>query len=460
MLEYVRDSLGNAVVLPIVIALVALILGVKWPKAIRAGVLLGIGFVMLGVVVNLLIESLAPAADGLATKLDLHLQAIDVGFGAVAAIALGTAVGATTIPIIFCMNVVMLLLRMTKTLNLDIWNFWCYAFSGAVVFKITGDNYLAGVLASMTHAVFSLLIADATASRVQSFFQLPGVSIAHGWATTSVPVVLGLQWILDRTPGLRDVNLDVDRLQNKLGVAGEPFAIGGILGIVIGAIGTGEVSSALKLGITLAAVMYFLPKVISVFMEALVPLTEQAQVFFQRRLKGREAYVGLDSALLVGHPATVILGVLMVPITLLLAAFLPLNSTLPFGDLAATAFFVAMCAPLMRGNLFRGLIAGIVIMSGVLLIASYFAPSITAAAPDAGYALPESAQGATYITALSAGNWVSYLTSQLGRLGGTWAMGLMFAIVLSAAAAVGFVRHRRERAQLATTDPATAEADA
>ncbi len=44
-----------------------------------------------------------------------------------------TAIGAMIIPVIFLLNVGMLVTRLTKTANVDIYNFWRYAITGTVV---------------------------------------------------------------------------------------------------------------------------------------------------------------------------------------------------------------------------------------------------------------------------------------------------------------------------------------
>ena len=104
---------------------------------------------------------------------------------------------------------------------------------------------------------------------------------------------------------------------------------------------------------------------------------------------------------------------ILIPITLLLAAILPGNSTLPAADLAATAFFVAMIPPLTKGNLFRSILYGVVIMTVVLYIASAFAPLLTQTAKEIGYAIPE---GAVQITGLSGGNWIAWVLTSITRL--------------------------------------------
>src|SRR5690606_16486271 len=213
-------GLGAVVLLPIVILILGLILGQPLRRAIVSALTIGVGFVGLNLVIGLLIGALAPATEALIERTGLELVAIDVGWGVAAAIAFGTTVGALVIPLAFGINIVMRILRATKTLNVDIWNFWHYAFTGSLVYLITGGSLLWGLIAASIHAIVSLLIADWTAKDVQEFFGIPGISIPQGWAITSVPIIRGLNAIFDRIPGIGQIEWDAETIRKRLGVIG------------------------------------------------------------------------------------------------------------------------------------------------------------------------------------------------------------------------------------------------
>jgi len=431
IVTYIRDSLGNTVVLPIVIALLGIALGQKWSRAIRSGLTIGVAFVGLGLVIGLLIGALAPATNALIERFDIGLTTIDVGWPVAAAIAFGTTIGALVVPLAIGVNILMLLTRLTKTLNVDIWNFWHFAFTGSLVYLVTDQNLAAGLIAAAFHAVLALMIGDITAPAVQKFFKLPGISIPQGWAVTSVPIALAGNWLIEKIPGVRDIKADADTIQRRLGVAGDPLILGVVLGILFGILAGYDFAATLILGVQLGAVMLLVPRIIAIFMEGLVPVSEAARGFFQKRFPGREFYVGLDSAILIGHPITIAAAILLIPTTLALAIILPGNTTLPFTDLAATAFFVAMATVLTGGNLFRTYLIGTGIMVMVLYLTSYFAPTVTQTAADIGYALPPEAAAAASISALSGGNLFAFLA----YVASDW-VGIVGPIVLLVAAVV------------------------
>jgi PTS system galactitol-specific IIC component len=416
-------GLGSPVMLPIVIFILSLLLGQQLGRAFISSLTVGVGFIGLGLVINLLFQGLGPATEALVKATGLSLTSLDVGWGVSAAIAFGTAVGSLVFIVALGVNLIMLALNLTKTLNVDLWNYWHYAFTGSLVYLVSGGNLLLGLIAAAIHAAVALLIADWVARDIQEFFKLPGISIPQGWAITSMPIIKILNWIVEKIPGLRDIYWDPEALQKRLGIFGQPIIMGAILGLLFGILAYGinpagmtfrqVLSKVLMLAVQMAAVMLLIPRIISIFMEGLTPVSEAARTFMQKHFAGREFYVGLDSAILIGHPITIATGILLIPITLLLSAILPGNTTLPAADLAATAFFVCMVPPLTRGNFFRSVLYGIVIMTMVLYISSAFAPLLTQTARNIGYAIPA---GAVEITSLSGGNWIAWVLTTFARM--------------------------------------------
>jgi PTS system galactitol-specific IIC component len=112
-------------------------------------------------------------------------------------------------------------------------------------------------------------------------------------------------------------------------------------------------------------------------MEGLIPISEGARDYLQKKLPGRDAFIGLDAAVVIGHPANMAVALLCVPIVLLLALVLPGNRMLPFGDLAALPFYVLWGVAAARGHLLRGLVHSVVILCGILLIGTSLAPLTT-----------------------------------------------------------------------------------
>lgn len=243
--------------------------------------------------------------------------------------------------------------------------------------------------------------------------------------------------VLDIIPGINKIEINAEDLQEKFGVFGEPILIGTILGILIG-IGAGyDVKGVLETGITLGAVLVLIPKMAAMLMEGLMPISDAAQSLIERKYKGKgKMYIGLDSAVGVGHPVTLAVSLVLVPVTILLAAVLPGNKVLPFADLAVIPFMLVMLVPITKGNVFRTFIIGLITISTGLLIATNLAPLHTQMAVNAKFQMPE---GATMISSICDGanplSWLFTRTMEFKVVG----------TVIMVAIALGLAIYNRKR---------------
>lgn len=450
--QYVND-LGPAVALPFLIFALALVLRQPAGDALRSALKIGVGFVGIQLVLGLFSDELGPAAKAMVDRFGVELTAIDVGWPSTAAIAFGARVGALVIPIGLAVNIVMLGVGLTKTLDIDLWNYWHIAFSGALVAILT-DSFTAGAIAAAIHMVILLALADWSAPWIQRYYEYPGVSFPHGTSAPYVFFALPLNALFDRIPGLHGWEADPEAIQRRFGVLGESLILGGALGLIIGVLGYGfdnpreDSITILQLAINLAAVMLLLPRVVAILMEGLVPISEGAQRFIRARFPGRDLYIGLDTAVLVGSPAVLATALLLVPITLALAVVLPGNRVLPFVDLATIPFIVCMMVPLFGGNIVRSVLGGSLVIGGGLYIASAIVPLFTTAAENANFQPPE---GASRLSSLVDGaNPMTGVFVLAGR--GGWA-GLA-GLLVAALAFAWWVRSRGAAAPAEETVPA------
>ena len=87
-------GLGAAVMMPIIFTILGVCIGIKFSKALKSGLLVGVGFVGLSVVTALLTSSLGPALSQVVEIYGLQLKIFDMGWPAAAAVAYNTTVGA------------------------------------------------------------------------------------------------------------------------------------------------------------------------------------------------------------------------------------------------------------------------------------------------------------------------------------------------------------------------------
>lgn len=408
IIEYIY-SMGASVMLPIVIAIISIAVGVKIGTAVRSGLMLGVGFVGLGLIVNMMNDQLGPAASAMSKRFGLSLSVVDIGWPGASGITMSSNIAMIAIPIAVLVNIVMLLLRLTKTVNIDIWNIWHMTFTGAICYAVTG-NYALGILGVVVHAAIAYKLGDLWAPLLSDYFELDGLTVPHGTSAYMAPYACFIDWLIDKIPGLNKIDVTADTLQEKVGVLAEPVVIGGILGAVIGLLAGYPLNEALPLGVNMSAVMVLMPKIVKCIMDGLMPLTEKAKEIMNKRFEGSQFFIGLDPAILLGDSQVVTAGLLFIPLTLLIAVIVPGNRVLPFGDLATIGFFIAIAVAVHKGNLFRTLISGSLIMYVTIWITNQTIPWVTKLANTTGYI---SENGANVAAMDQGGSPITYVFTQI-----------------------------------------------
>lgn len=368
VIEYILD-LGPTVMLPLVILILGLLLKQGIGKSLRAGLMVGVGFTGVNLVIGLLTDNLGPAAQGMAERFNLGMSVVDIGWPGASPMAWASAIGTIAIPIAIGVNILMLLLKMTRVVNVDIWNIWHMTFTGAIVHLATGSFWL-GILGVIIHSAFVYKLGDWFAPVTSKYFSLEGIAIPHGSGTWFAPFAVVIDDIIENIPGVKKINFNSTKIEEKFGVIGEPVIIGSALGIIIGFLAGYPFSDVLQLGIQMGAVMVLMPAVVKFIMEGLVPIAEAAREVLDKRFEGQDYYIGLDPALLLGNSQVIAASLMFIPLTLLIAIIMPGNEVLPFGDLATIGFFISMAVGIHKGNLFRTLISGVAIMFVAIWIAN------------------------------------------------------------------------------------------
>lgn len=377
------NDLGNFIFIPLIFLILMKILGRPLSECIRSAMKVGIGFIALTMTIGLMLDKMAPAIKGIASHMGSSLNAIDVGGAATAVMGFGSSIGAIIIPLCIAINVILLTLRLTDCINVDVFNLHQNASMGAIVYAFSG-NFLYGVLTAGLFHIWALIAADLGAKNNNQFFKLPaGVSISHPVANTYLIFAYPFKWIFDHIPYLRNWNVTTDTIQKHFGILGDPTVVGFIMGVLLGFIGYDwsspyhTIISSLQLGMYLGAIMLLLPKMTSIMMEGLVPLSNAARKMLVKRFPNRNITVGMDTALIIGHPSIIAAALLLIPTIVLIAMFLPGNTVMPLGDLSQFVFFIACMIPVFKGNIIHTWIASSICFGGGLWIASWMAQPTT-----------------------------------------------------------------------------------
>ncbi len=361
-------SLGASVMMPIIFLVLGLLIGMGWSKSLVSGLKVGVGFVGLSVITQLLSDNIGPAVNAMVKIYHLHLYTLDIGWPAASQVAFGTSVGAIIIPLGLLVNVLMIVIGTTKTLNIDLWNYWHFAFIGSIVYFAT-RSFWWGLFAAVITIIVTLVGADRSQKKVEQFYgsDLEGISIPQAFCVSFIPFAIAINWIVDKIPGLNKVDIDADKMKQKFGVLGDPIVLGVIIGIIIGALAQYQVAKILQLGVILAAVMVLIPRITGLFIEGLSPISKRTQEIIKSKFKGREFNIGMTPALVIGHPVTLVASLLLIPIILFLSVVIPGNEFLPLASLSGLIYIFPLVLPYTKGNVLKSLLVGILsLIFGVL----------------------------------------------------------------------------------------------
>lgn len=431
-------DLGASVMLPIIIFILALCLKQGVGKSLQSGITIGIGFVGIGLVVGLLRDSLGPAAEAMAENFNLGLKVVDLGWPGTSPMAWASDLGLIAIPIAVAVNLSMVALKLTRVINIDIWNIWHMAFTGAIVQIATGNIYI-GMAAVAVHAAIAYKLGDMFGQVTDDYFGLEGISIPHGTSAYMGVFAVPIDDLINKIPGLNKIEITEETIEKRLGVLGQPTIVGAVLGVIIGLLAKYPVGKSLQLGVQLAAVMLLMPMVVKLIMQGLLPISEAAKSILDKKFKGSNLKIGLDPALLLGDSQVIAASLLFVPLTILIAVIVPGNQVLPFGDLATIGFFIAIATGIHKGNIFRTLISGSVIMFITIWISNQMISLQTALGENVGVL---EAGGERVSSLDQAGSPLTYLMAK----GVTLETGLGFFVILVlyvAAFAYTFIKYKK-----------------
>lgn len=418
IVQYILN-LGPTVMLPLALTIIGMAFGQGFKKAFRSGVTIGVGFVGINLVIGLLTNNLGPAAQAMVHRFGLHLNIIDVGWPAAAAISWASPVAAIMIPLGLLVNLIMLVTRTTKTMDIDIWNYWHFTAAAASVYVLTGGNFVLAALGGVIYEIAVIKIADWTAPMVQDFFGLEGVSLPTGSTVSFAPIGIPVGMLVSKIPGIKNLKADPETIQKKFGIFGEPMMMGLVLGLILGILAGYDLAKILQIGMSMAAVMLLMPRMVKILMEGLIPISESVREFLQKRFKNASNInIGLDAAVVVGHPSVIATALILVPITIFLAVILPGNQVLPFGDLATIVFYIAFIVGSTKGNIIHSVITGTILMALSLYMATDIASFHTMMARQAHFAIPK---GTSLISSLDmGGNLLNWLVIKIFQWSWGW----------------------------------------
>jgi galactitol PTS system EIIC component len=438
------------VMLPIIIFMIALAVRVPLKRALLSTVSLAAGFAGVFIAFNFFVTNISPAVQQLSQVRGLNFPVLDVGWPPLAAITWASPLAAISIPMVLIANLLMLATGLTRTIYIDIWNYWHFAMIGALVLALSGSMWL-GLSATLLIAIYCFKLTEWTAPDVEREMGLKGISASPVSVNGIVPYSACVDWLIDRIPVLNKINYNPEA-SHQIDVAGdgdtesnslvdllrEPMVIGLLMGLALALAADYDVRATLEMSVHIAAVMFLLPKSAGLIGEAMIPITNALRSQVERVFPQRKnLIVALDTGFLMGHKSVIMTGLILMGLAIGIALVLPGNRVLPLGDLPNLISVMSISVLMFRGNVFRAVLAGIPVIITFLLISSSMAPLFT----DLARKTPSfNMDGLGLITAFTdGGHQVRFLIFHLYQ-GELWA----FAVLAVLLAAMVFTKKRFE----------------
>lgn len=438
-------DLGAAPIMLIVLTLIAWAVGVKFFRALEGGIKLAIALTAIGSIIGLLTNAFQPAVEAFVKATGLHLGTTDLGWAPLATITWGSPYTLFFLLIMVIVNIVMLSLKLTDTLDVDIFDIWHMSFTGLLAIYF-GANLLTGTLLVIFVGVMKIFNSDLMKP---TFNDLLG-NWDNPMTTTHLnymmnPIIMVFNKIFDVLfPWLDKYDFDAAKLNEKIGFWGSRFAIGIYLGVFIGLLGRQPMGTIFTLAFTAATCLELFSLIGSWFIASVEPLSQGITDFATKHLNGRMFNIGLDWPFIAGRAEVWAAANILAPIMLLEALVLPGNSLLPLGGIIGMGVTPALLV-VTRGRIIRMVVIGALELPLFLWAGSLSAPFVTQTASKIA---PDMLKGlgshAMISSTTKEGPIEQFLAFLLGKgQGGDMKMLMFFALAMVAYLAI-FMWYRHE----------------
>ncbi|MBJ6745655.1 PTS glucitol transporter subunit IIA [Streptococcus sp. 121] len=391
-------NLGAASLMSIILTILALCFKVKFSKALEGGLKLGIALTGIGAIINILSTAFSGAMTDFVARTGLELTITDVGWAPLATITWGSPFTLYFLLVMVIVNLIMLAMKKTNTLDVDIFDIWHLSIVGLFAIWSGANLFIATVLVVFI-GVLKILNSDLMKP---TFNDLLGAGPENPMTTTHMnfmmnPIIMVFDKIFDLLfPWLDKYDFDAARLNAKIGFWGSKFAIGIYLGIFVGLLAGQTPSEIVSLAFVAAVCLELFSLIGSWFIAAVEPLSQGITDFASSRLAGRTLNIGLDWPFLAGRAEIWAAANVLAPIMLLESIILPGNKLLPLAGIIAMGVTPALLV-VTRGKLIRMIVIGAIELPLFLWSGTIMAPFITETAMKVG-AFPEGIEASAMIS--------------------------------------------------------------
>lgn len=374
ILDFIHNDLNPAAFMLIVLTLIACCFKVKFSQALMGGIKLAIAITGISAIIGILTTAFQEPMNAFVANTGLtNLTTMDLGWAPLATITWGNPMTLVFLILVVILDVVMIILDKTNTIDVDIFDIWHLAFVGlACIFfgQAAGANvtlvYLVACILVLFIGCLKIINSDLMKPTFNDLLDVPDT---NPMTTTHMnymmnPINMVFNKIFDKLFFWLDRwDFDAASLNAKVGFWGSKFAIGIYLGVFVGLIAGQCLQSIFVLAFTGGVCLELFSLIGSWFIEAIEPLSQGITNFANnnKHLKGRALNVGLDWPFIAGRAEIWAAANVLAPIMLFEALILPGNTILPLGGIIAMGVTPSLLV-VTRGKMIRMIVIGAIIL--------------------------------------------------------------------------------------------------
>ena len=265
-IEYLIE-IGPVIIIPCILFLAGLFATRNILRNLKNSVYVFLGMLGVAIFITMFVNFFEPLVNTILINSLKEYTIIDTGWLVTEVISFNSPIVVYIIIAVFGLNILMLLFRFTRTINIDLWGYWSFLLAGSLIFAITGIEWI-GILISVIVAAITFVFADIYAHHLDSYYGITGISNTQAHIICWAPFSHLVNIVLNKIPFIKRVHLFYGELRYKLGIFSEPMIAGFILGFIIGIITRFRTISfnpgpdllfALLSGLRLSIIMILLP---------------------------------------------------------------------------------------------------------------------------------------------------------------------------------------------------------
>lgn len=372
-------GLGAPAMMFFIITILSLLVGVKFSRALEGGLLMAIALTGMGAVISLLTAGFAPALQDFVKSTGISLPTADLGWAPLAVIAWGSMYTLYFALVAIVVNMVLLTIKKTKTLNVDLFNVWNLSVIGLLTLYYSNHNFILTTIVVICIVCLMLINSDTmkpNINRILGYDRKNITSTAHPLFLICPPILVINELISKFIPFIDKYDFDAEKLNEKIGFWGSKFSIGIILGLFVGILGRLPTSQLFSLAFTSGVALELFGIVGCWFAPAIKPLSDGIANLMERRFQGRQIYVAIDWPIIASRAEVWAVANLLAPILLVFAMILPGNTVLPLGGIIMTVLTPALMI-ITEGKVIRMTVIGTILIPIFLWAASLTANFLT-----------------------------------------------------------------------------------